>query len=807
MKKVVKKITSKARPKYDIWLVLLAGLAFRILLYDTGTLFLDQNTFIAWGRRLAAEGAVGFYRQWSDYLPGFLYVLGGIGVIEGFVDSSPTFLYKLPGMLGDIATGFVVYKIASKIKDHRYGLVATALYVFNPAVVANSTLWGQVDGLTALFALLSVYLFPISVVGSAIALSVGTLVKLQAAVSVIPILFVSWRDKVPPKKLFLFGLTGLSVFILAFIPFSDGNNLLAFVSERISVPLNQYPYGSVNAFNFWGLFGFWRDEAEATQKFAGYAIFLTLAALSSLKLQKVKNGEYLLLAILMVANFLFFTRMHERHLLSALAPLATLVGTSPIIAAPLFVLSMTYLLNLYYSYEWITRNFREVFSRPFINTVIFVNLLSLVALVTSTYRDSTKWAHNYVVSLLNSSTRDGLPVDFISRLQARRLLLVILGLSLVTRIFMLSTPGGEYFDEVYHAFTAQELLSGNTEAWGWWNDSPEGFAFEWTHPPFAKHMMVGGMSIFGPNEFGWRAPAALFGVASVFLVYAVSRELFGRYDISVFASAIFALDGLVLVMSRIGMNDIYFLTLALFSVWFFIKDKYALSALALGLSVSAKWSGLWTVPVLVAAFVLLKKRTSPGLLWFLVLPIGAYLLTYIPMLLAGHGGDTLWGLHKQMWWYHTGLVAEHGYASSFWTWPLLVRPVWLYTSGVRDQVVGNIYAMGNPIVFWFGLVSVAAAGVYGFLEKNRKLLFIVAAYVFFFVPWALSPRIMFLYHYLPSVPFLGIATGYILARFRAFIPFVFALALALFVYFYPHWTGIEVPVWLDRSYYWFPSWR
>jgi hypothetical protein len=33
-----------------------------------------------------------------------------------------------------------------------------------------------------------------------------------------------------------------------------------------------------------------------------------------------------------------------------------------------------------------------------------------------------------------------------------------------------------------------------------------------------------------------------------------------------------------------------------------------------------------------------------------------------------------------------------------------------------------------------------------------------------------------------------------------------AVAFATFIYFFPHWTAIDVPTWLDDSYYWFPSW-
>jgi dolichyl-phosphate-mannose--protein O-mannosyl transferase len=122
-------------------------------------------------------------------------------------------------------------------------------------------------------------------------------------------------------------------------------------------------------------------------------------------------------------------------------------------------------------------------------------------------------------------------------------------------------------------------------------------------------------------------------------------------------------------------------------------------------------------------------------------------------------------------------------------------------------MVARIYAMGNPLVFWFGLASVAASAVFAFAERNKNLGFVVFCYLVFFVPWAVSPRIMFLYHYLPSVPFLAIATGYILRRNPKLMFAYFAICTLVFIYFYPHWAGLQVPLWLDKSYYWVASWR
>jgi dolichyl-phosphate-mannose--protein O-mannosyl transferase len=273
------------------------------------------------------------------------------------------------------------------------------------------------------------------------------------------------------------------------------------------------------------------------------------------------------------------------------------------------------------------------------------------------------------------------------------------------------------------------------------------------------------------------------------------------------SAAVFSLDGLALTMSRIGMNDIYLLTFVLASVYFFLKKRDFTSAVMFGLAISSKWSAVWAIPVFGVLFLVIRKKFSPSLVWFFILPPLIYVLSYFQMFLTGHNFEIFIGMQKQMWWYHTNLRATHPYTSSWWSWPLDIRPVYLYTSEEVEGWVARIYNLGNPVVFWFGLFSVAVSLVYSFLEKNKKLAAVVFSYLVFFVPWAASPRIMFFYHYLPSLPFLAIASGYVLRRFPKIIAYFLVSGALLFIYFYPHWIGLKIPLWLDSSYYWFLGWR
>src|SRR5579859_239444 len=198
----------------NILIFLIFGFLLRVILSPFGTLTLDQNTFVAWSMRLASVGISKFYfGTWSDYLPGYLYVLYILGQINKLNIIPFTLLYKLPGILSDIGTGYLIYRIVLKLKNERWGIIAAGLYVFNPAVFANSALWGQVDGLTALFALLTIYLLDMNPMLSAASLAIETLIKPQMGIVSLIILLIMLREKWNFKKIAIYIVSSFLIFI------------------------------------------------------------------------------------------------------------------------------------------------------------------------------------------------------------------------------------------------------------------------------------------------------------------------------------------------------------------------------------------------------------------------------------------------------------------------------------------------------------------------------------------------------------------------------------------------------------------
>ena len=775
---------------------------------------LDQNTFIAWSINLVSKGFNNFYNNWSDYFPGYLYVLWLLGKIRGFLPDE--FLYKIPAIISDLITGYLIYKISRKYVSEKNSLIVTSLYIFNPAIISNSTLWGQIDSIVALFSLLSLVFLEKNIVLSAAFLSIGTLVKPQVAFLAPLILFLIFKQKDKFKKISIYFIVGATIFLFGFIPFlSVDKNLFKFIFERIILSFNQYQYTSVNAFSFWGLFGFWKsDVGKIPLNILGTLIFFVILIFNFIK-TKVKKGEqYTLSSLVFLGSFLFLTRIHERHLLPVFGPLVLTTLFLPNTIFIYVLLSFTYLANMFYSYIWITKDFQEVFPKFFIYIFILINLYSLYLLfkenVSRKTKDYFSIVKNYWFKIQKTKVKvrkDVFPKISLNKKYVRIILLGIILFSLATRLYALNFPDKEYFDEVYHAFTAKEMLHGNNAAWEWWNTPPEGFAYEWTHPPLAKLFMWGSMFLFKESPFFWRLPGALLGTGVVFLVYLIAKKLFNDEILALISAAFFSFDGLALTMSRIGMNDTYLLFFSLLTIYFFLEKRDFFSSVSFGLAFSSKWSALWVVPILFVIWLSRKKKFDLKLGWFLVMPLLVYLANYIPMFLTGHSLDIFWGMQKQMWWYHTRLKATHPYTSSWWSWPLDIRPVYLFTTDEIGGMVSRIYNLGNPIVFWFGLVSIISSFVFSLVNKNKKLALVVFSYLVFFVPWAASPRIMFFYHYLPSLPFLAIATGYVLRKEKRLIFPVLLTSLLMFIYFYPHWIGIQIPLWMDKSYYWFTSWR
>lgn len=403
-----------------------------------------------------------------------------------------------------------------------------------------------------------------------------------------------------------------------------------------------------------------------------------------------------------------------------------------------------------------------------------------------------------------------------------------------------------YFDEIYHARTAYEHLH---------RIKP----YEWTHPPLGKLLIAIGISIFGMNAFGWRIIGTLFGAAMIPIMYVFGKKLFRKSFFGFCAAFLMMFDLMHFAQTRIATID-GFTTLFVILMYYFMADYYLqksynkgfysslkpllLSGLFFGLGAATKWSALYGAPGLALIFFMAKyneykdyrylistkgKNSAPWIkrfiplymyrtllycvLFFIIIPGTIYLLAYIPYLMVpGMHLSDIFNYQKYMYNYHSKLTASHSFSSEWWSWPLIIRPIWYYQG--KDLPVGmasTISSFGNPAIWWTGILAVIAAFVAA-LKRNKTMILVVAAIVAQYLPWIIISRATFIYHFFPILPFFMLAIVYVIKNLlekginKYIIYGYLLLTMVTFILFYPAVSGMVVPKAYIDFLRWFPSW-
>lgn len=296
----------------------------------------DMNCFYAWSDMVFDNGFGKFYSldAFTDYPPGYMAVLWVIAAIRHIfsietVSTAGRVLIKLVPMLADIGAGFVLYRMAKKKFSEGSSLLLALMYVLNPVVVLDSSVWGQTDGVFTFFVLLTCYLcMEEKRIPAYFAFAIGALIKPQTLIFA-PILIWTIVDQVFLKDFnkqkmlrdLIGGLSAITVMFLLAAPFGLGKVISQYVDT-----LGSYEYCTINAYNIWALFGKNWTSQDGSFLFLKYHQWGTLTILAAVilsgviffKLKEDKSKYFLSMAVVVSTMFLFSVRMHERYLFPVL---------------------------------------------------------------------------------------------------------------------------------------------------------------------------------------------------------------------------------------------------------------------------------------------------------------------------------------------------------------------------------------------------------------------------------------------------------------------------------------------------------
>ena len=87
----------------------------------------------------------------------------------------------------------------------------------------------------------------------------------------------------------------------------------------------------------------------------------------------------------------------------------------------------------------------------------------------------------------------------------------------------------------------------------------------------------------------------------------------------------------------------------------------------------------------------------------------------------------------------TQVLAPHTYQSDWWSWPLLLCPIWYLYEPV-DGAQRGVLLVGNPVVMWGGLVAVAACLWASLRDRDARLGGAAMLWIGSYAVWAIIPK-------------------------------------------------------------------
>lgn len=415
-------LTKQQDNRRTLWYILLAALLVRLALaYLTDGYTYDMSCFVAWGDKMASEGAAAFYSEgyFADYPPGYILVLGLIGLIRKTFsipyEAPLTYLLlALVPSLCDCAATALVWLVGEKSIGRGPTLTRVTLFVaFCPLLLYDTGVWKQIDGAFALPLILCFLLLEGKrYLQAALLYGVALAIKPQALLAgpVLAVCFLAGLadaarqtgGKTDSKTIWratgrIFGGAALALAppLLAGLPFYGLQGLAGSLLEKYVGTTASYPYATINAFNwFAALGGNWQNWDQLLLDLISWKtlgtvnILLITAALAVLAIKSWRAGRFsplLLSAFYTVGIFTFAHCMHERYLVAGvlLVLLAAVRWGDIRLYGAGFGLSLTGFVNLATVYslvggddEWLSSDKSQIFAAAtgFVETVCFLLL-------------------------------------------------------------------------------------------------------------------------------------------------------------------------------------------------------------------------------------------------------------------------------------------------------------------------------------------------------------------------------------------------------------------------------------------------
>lgn len=467
------------------------------------------------------------------------------------------------------------------------------------------------------------------------------------------------------------------------------------------------------------------------------------------------------------------------------------------------------------NYRWLSYgiNSQVQFNKLWISTTIAPIEIKQIALFDNN--------NHYIKDMLITANQKFKPVDLLITKQIP--------------LEIINTPQNiMVFDEIYYAKTALDYLHKTAPTLS-------------ENPHLSTFIIAVGIAMFGETPFGWRIMPLLCGTLVLVIIYLFALQLFHQRKIALIAAFLLTFDFMHFSINRYALIEpevTLFICLEYYFLYQYILANNTLNfksagrnmlhmGICLGLGLACKWTALFTL-IPIGIVILLGIIRKPKLLdlpslftytlSIIIIPTLIYILSFVPYSIITQQTSLLnlfINAQKFMFWFHSlGINKTHSMlqGSQWWSWPLIINPMNIYSLNITPHQVISITLMGNPLIWWLGVPAVILIAIYAAKQRNTSYYFILLLILAQLLPFVFISRISYIYYFYSVTPFwiLAIAASIrVLLKSSTtklsvliYIYIYLAAVVGLFIMFYPVLAGVKA----DSNYIlkylsWYPNWH
>lgn len=253
-----------------------------------------------------------------------------------------------------------------------------------------------------------------------------------------------------------------------------------------------------------------------------------------------------------------------------------------------------------------------------------------------------------------------------------------------------------------------------------------------------------------------------------------------------------------------------------------------LNGMAAGAAMASKWTGVYAcagIAVLFFTFLFQEygtaaARTRKGmsgqaaisyLAGLSVICIVAYILIpaviYVASYLSygngmGNGNvfQTMWENQQLMLHYHEKTVFEHPYASEWYEWAWIKRPLLDAYTSLKSGKISVVSTFGNPVIWWSAIPALFYNIYLWQIRQDKIAGYLCISYASMLFPWLFIHRTVFIYQYFACSMIQILMLGNCLRFFwerdpkrtRKAALLYLAAVIGAFLLFYPVLSGYPV---------------